>query len=932
MRHRIPGLGMAFLLSETALVSGTILLPTLALADCGFAPPAGNDAYVCDSGTSDAGLADTGGNNALLFPPGGSGILNGDVTFGPGADGIDMRSGTITGSVDQGPGADSLIVSDGRIIGNVQQGAGIDDFQMSGGAVGSLNQGDNLDTFTMSGGRIVDAFDDGDHAVMTGGRIGRVNMKLTDNVFDMSGGTIDGNLVTGFGNDTIILSNGTIGGNVSVSGGADRVTMTGGAVGGDIRMSFGADVFEWSGGGVVYGTINLGGDNDTAALVNLTNANIGATPAISGGLGIDRLTLDNVKTGDVARFDSWEAIELGNDTDLVFDGTLTLGDSGTGTGALSIDVTSTLFGGGANGGIAAFAADRLATVTNAGRIDLTNGGSSTADTFTIAGHYAGDGGLLFVDTVLGDDASPSDKLIVDGGTASGTTGVAVVQAGGRGAATRQDGILVVEAANGATTASGAFALTGRVAAGAHEYYLFKGGISDQTAENWYLRSTLVTPPPMPEPGPAPGALEPPVVTPQPEEPEVTPPPPPSELPETPLPSEGTDAEPPADPAPPVVVTDPEPEAPPAPPPAEPADPPPAPPALPNQPAPVPSPPPSGANPPARTPPPTPGATPVDGEVVPLYRVEVPTYAAIPPVAHYLALSTLGTFHERRGEQALLRGAGTLPAAWSRAFGQQADLKWSGTVEPSVEGDLFGFQVGLDILGRETDSGHHDRFGLFFGHARMDGDLKGQALGWNDLAVGTIDASGASLGAYWTHVAPEGWYLDGVAMATWYSGDASATTGESVDIDGTGFTASIEGGYPVALTGRWTLEPQAQLIWNHLSLDDQRDGISTVSFDTDDAVTGRLGFRLLGEYRTGARIVRPYLKTNLWHDFSASDTISFGATPIVSELDGSTLEVGGGLVVELNDRLSLFATADYATNLGGEETRVFNGNIGLSIGF
>lgn len=37
---------------------------------------------------------------------------------------------------------------------------------MTGGSVRSLFQGDNLDTFFMSDGRIVDAFEDGDAAIM----------------------------------------------------------------------------------------------------------------------------------------------------------------------------------------------------------------------------------------------------------------------------------------------------------------------------------------------------------------------------------------------------------------------------------------------------------------------------------------------------------------------------------------------------------------------------------------------------------------------------------------------------------------------------------------------------------------------------------------------------------------------------------------------
>ncbi len=386
----------------------------------------------------------------------------------------------------------------------------------------------------MSGGRIVDAFDDGDYAVMTGGRIGRVNMKLDNNYFNMSGGTIDRNLVTGFGNDTIIISNGMIGGNISVSGGTDSVTITGGTVAGDILMSFGEDQFNWNGGGIVYGNIDLGGDNDVATLSNLTDANIGATKRVSGGAGADSLTFNNVKTGAVSRFDSWETINLTNDTRLTFDTALTLGDAGTGTGTLNVDATSTIYGGEAQSGVNPFTAGQFANVVNAGRIDLTNGGSSTTDTFTITGNYTGQNGLVFLDTVLAGDASPSDKLVINGGTASGNTGVVINNVGGAGASTASDGIMVVQALNGATTSAGAFSLDGRVAAGAYEYFLFKGGVSANTTENWYLRSTLVN-------GSEPGAVT--EETPVTEEPETTPPPPALEEPPAELPVDPDDPDP-----------------------------------------------------------------------------------------------------------------------------------------------------------------------------------------------------------------------------------------------------------------------------------------------------------------------------------------------------------------------------------------------------
>lgn len=206
------------------------------------------------------------------------------------------------------------------------QGSGRDDFVMTGGTVGALQQGDNIDTFRMSGGRIIGAFEDGDQAWMTGGRIGRVNMKLDKNLWDQSGGTVDGNVVTGFDTDTIIIS-GTayIGGNISVSGGADSVTITDGTVRGQVLLSTGNDTFNWNGGGIVYGAIDMGPDNDVANLSNLNQGNLGAVPLFEGGSGVDQLNLSNVKTAGVSRFQNWEAIGLANSTELTFDGDLVLG-------------------------------------------------------------------------------------------------------------------------------------------------------------------------------------------------------------------------------------------------------------------------------------------------------------------------------------------------------------------------------------------------------------------------------------------------------------------------------------------------------------------------------------------------------------------------------------------------------------------------------
>ncbi|MCL1633415.1 autotransporter outer membrane beta-barrel domain-containing protein [Luteimonas sp. SX5] len=847
-------------------------------------------------GGATTGVAFGAGNDRLEML---GGSIAGAVTQGDGTDTLLLNVGTI-GSVDQGLGADSAQVDGGTVTGNLQQGSGTDDFVMAGGQIGSLSQGDNIDNFNMTGGRIVGFFEDGDIAHMSDGRIGRVDMKLDNNLFDMSGGTIDGNLVTGFGNDTIILSDGFIGGNISVSGGQDRVTVTGGTVGGEVRVSTGNDIFTWDGGGIIYGAIDLGDGTDTAALSDLTAANMGAVPLLNGGLGADALTFDNVTSSGASRFQNWENVVLGNDTELTFDGNLTLGDSGTGTGALTVDASSTMFGGGANAGVLASAAGQLVNVANAGRIDLTNGPASAADTFTIAGNYVGNGGSLFLHTQLGDDSSPSDKLAISGGEASGTTGLGIVNLGGAGAATLQDGILVVEALNGGSTASGAFALNSAVAAGAFEYFLFKGGVSEGTSDNWYLRSTLVT---LSEPAPAPPPQDPPTPsTPTPPEPPA-PPPPPLEPPPPPTPGNpDPPAPPPPDPPPPPPPTPPTPVAPP-----------------PSTPAPLPVP---------NATPPTPGASAATGAVIPLYRIEAPTYAVVPPAIHELGLASLGTFHERQGEQPLLQGEGAFRSAWARAIGQDSQVSWAGTVSPTFDGTLWGMQIGADVFARESDSGHRDHFGLFVGRTRMDGDVRGFALGWNNLTVGEVEFDDTHAGVYWTHIAPSGAYLDGVVLGSRFDGDATSDRAIGVDIDGDGTMFSLEGGYPFAVSEYWSLEPQGQVIWQQLSFDDQRDRFSSIAFDAEDAVTARVGLRLVGK-REDSRL-HPYVKANFWHGFGGTDSVRFGTDLIASEQEYSAFEFGAGLVFQYSDKASFYAVGDYAIDTGDEERRTFEGNLGVRI--
>ncbi|AIL32170.1 hypothetical protein IX83_01535 [Basilea psittacipulmonis DSM 24701] len=99
---------------------------------------------------------------------------------------------------------------------------------------------------------------------------------------------------------------------------------------------------------------------------------------------------------------------------------------------------------------------------------------------------------LYFQTVLGDDNSATDKLVVKGNT-SGNTNIQVTNVGGEGAITTK-GINIIEVDG---NSDGVFTLTSRVVAGAYEYWLQKAdenadsyfGYTEDDYGNWYLVNT-----------------------------------------------------------------------------------------------------------------------------------------------------------------------------------------------------------------------------------------------------------------------------------------------------------------------------------------------------------------------------------------------------------------------------------------------------------
>jgi len=325
--------------------------------------------------------------------------------------------------------------------------------------------------------------------------------------------------------------------------------------------------------------------------------------------------------------------------------------------------------------------------------------------------------------------------------------------------------------------------------------------------------------------------------------------------------------------------------------------------------------------------------PVPPESRPEVAPQVPAYIALPTALFGAGFQDIDNLHRRLGEIRDDQLTGLAPAAelFVRGYGSQLNYASNRSFTD------FGFNSTQDYAAVQFGANYIVYNGangtLRAGLAAMFGQLWFQPHALDGASSGRFNTD--TLAGTLTWQSTSGWYVDAIVSGGAFDGNVTANGRSSPPMNGTSVAGSLEAGYPIALGWQQlALEPQAQLVYQHLSFNQITDA---------DGIVARLGSQDQGIFRGGARLTRqfvtpegaqitPYLKANLLEGIGGGGAVNIGDTPFLTGRFGTSMQVGGGATGMITRNLSVYGDVAWQDGVGGGGARGWTMNGGLRYAF
>lgn len=319
-------------------------------------------------------------------------------------------------------------------------------------------------------------------------------------------------------------------------------------------------------------------------------------------------------------------------------------------------------------------------------------------------------------------------------------------------------------------------------------------------------------------------------------------------------------------------------------------------------------------------------------VRPKVTPQMPSYISAPVGLAYYNMAVMDDLHKRLGELRTDNSNGN-GEMFIRYLGSNLTYKTNRDLSQygyDFDLDYSAVQLGGNLLHLQ---GENDSLRAGLAYTRGNARIRPDAV--DGYSSTSFDNDTLSLYATWLR--DSGFYLDGALSFDWHRGDTDIARQKEVGkLKGNGWGASLETGYPWQFANGVRIEPQAQLMYLQLNMDDVVDGDNNrVSWGKYDQTIGRVGARLDRTWQDQAgQQYTPYLRTSFTRGWGGSATTraSANGSPDSVSFDsgkfGQMWDVGIGGSATLKSDVSLYAEADYRQEIDSNGTKGWRYNAGV----